>query len=123
VVNLPKDSPMVGVDFLGRSSYNSYLEVKDMQMAGIKDLKNRLTHYLRLTKKGDRVIVTDRGVPVAVLHSIDRIEDDAQVEERLASLAKRGMVRLPVRQGKLGRFRSIKVPGKPVSEIIIEERR
>jgi len=45
------------------------------------------------------------------------------IEERLASLAKRGMLRLPLKKGKLPPFKSVKAAGKPVSETIIEERR
>ncbi len=36
---------------------------------GIRDLKNRLTHYLEMAKRGHAVIITDRGSPVAVLHN------------------------------------------------------
>jgi prevent-host-death family protein len=92
-------------------------------MVGIKELKNRLTYYLRLTKEGDNIIVTDRGIPVAVLHGLDNVEKDASLEERLASLAKQGKIRLPLKKGRLGSFKPIKVKGKPASEIIIEDRR
>jgi prevent-host-death family protein len=94
-----------------------------MQMVGVKELKNKLTYYLRLTKGGNKIIVTDRGTPIAVLHSLDRIQKNAGIEERLASLAKRGMIRLPLRQGKLPPFKAVKAKGKPASEIIMEERR
>jgi prevent-host-death family protein len=92
-------------------------------MVGIKELKNKLTYYLRLINGGDRVIVTDRGSPIAVLHSLDHVEEHADEEERLASMAKRGMVRLPTKQKRLTAFKSIEARGKPVSRIIIEERR
>ena len=94
-----------------------------MQLVGIKELKNRLTYYLALTKKGDSVVVTDRGVPVAVLHNLDAIEENASIEEKLASLAKQGKIRLPLTNAKLKASRPVKVKGKPVSETIVEERR
>ena len=94
-----------------------------MQLVGIKELKNKLTYYLGLTKKGDSIVVTDRGRPVAVLHNLDAVEESASLEERLASLAKHGMIRLPLRKGKLSAVKPIKAKGKPASEIIIEERR
>jgi prevent-host-death family protein len=94
-----------------------------MQMVGVKELKNKLTHYLKLTKGGDRIIVTDRGSPIAILHSLDHVEEDAGKEERLAALCKREMIRLPAKQGKMRRLKSIQVNGRPASEIIIEERR
>jgi prevent-host-death family protein len=94
-----------------------------MEKVGIKELKNKLTHYLKLTRKGDRIIVTDRGAPVAILHGIDGVDTDASVEERLVSLAGKGMVRLPAEPAKLGPFRPLSIRGKAASAIIIEERR
>ena len=94
-----------------------------METVGIKELKNKLTYYLKLTKEGNRIIVTDRGSPVAIIRSIDRMRNKTGIEERLASLAKRGMLRLPLKKGKLPPFKSVKATGKPASEIIIEERR
>ena len=94
-----------------------------MHLVGIKELKNRLTYYLKLTQKGDRVVVTDRGAPVAVLHSLDQIEDSASVEEKLASLGKKGMLRLPTGRQRLPAFEAILAAGKSASEIIIEDRR
>jgi len=94
-----------------------------MQLVGIKELKNRLTYYLGLIKEGDNIIVTDRGVPVAILHDLNTIEEKASVEERLASLAKRKLLRLPVRKKELHPIERLKVKGKPVSETIIEDRR
>jgi len=94
-----------------------------MQLVGIKELKNRLTYYLRLTKEGDKIVVTDRGAPVAILHSLDDIEESAGCEEKLAALGRKGLVRLQLKQGRLIPFKSIEVTGKPASEIILEDRR
>ena len=58
-----------------------------MSTVGIKELKNRLTHYLRLTQKGEEVIVTDRGQPVAVIHQITADQPVLTREGRLAQLA------------------------------------
>lgn len=95
-----------------------------MQMVGVRELKNKLAHYLKLAKEGSNIIVTDRGMPVAILHNLDNIEKDAGIEERLASLAKHGMLRLPTK--KCTFIKEIKRPvikGKPLSETVIEERR
>ena len=94
-----------------------------MQTVGVKELKNKLTHFLKLTRGGDRIIVTDRGSPIAILHSLDHVEEDAGKEERLAVLSKRGMIKLPAKRGKMRSFKSIQVSGRPGSEIIIEDRR
>jgi prevent-host-death family protein len=33
-------------------------------IVSIRELKSRLSHYLQLTRKGQSVVITDRGVPV-----------------------------------------------------------
>ena len=35
-----------------------------MSAVGVRELKNRLTYYLRRARKGEEVIVTERGRPV-----------------------------------------------------------
>ncbi|MDP3016381.1 MAG: type II toxin-antitoxin system prevent-host-death family antitoxin, partial [Deltaproteobacteria bacterium] len=32
-----------------------------MKTAGIKDLKNRLSYYLREVKKGEKILITERN--------------------------------------------------------------
>lgn len=93
-----------------------------MQLVGIKELKNKLTYYLGITKKGDRIIVTDRGAPVAVLHNLDS-EEHLSIEEKLASLAKQGKIRLPLKKQRAGSFKPVKIKGKPLSKTILAERR
>ncbi len=34
---------------------------------GIREMKNRLSHYLRKVKLGDTIIITERNVPIAKL--------------------------------------------------------
>lgn len=95
-----------------------------MQMVGVRDLKDQLTHYLSMVKKGENVVVTDRGNPIAILHSLDKTEATASPEEKLASLAKRGIIRLPTGRKKLDlETKAVAAKGKPMSEIVIEERR
>jgi antitoxin (DNA-binding transcriptional repressor) of toxin-antitoxin stability system len=40
-----------------------------MKVVGIKELKNKLSEYLRLVKSGEVVLVTDRGDVVAELRA------------------------------------------------------
>ena len=94
-----------------------------MHYVGIRELKNRLTYYLNLTRSGDNVIVTDRGKPLAILHSLDTVEADAGVEERLASLARKGGLRPPAPEAKFTRAAPCKAKGTPVSRLIVAERR
>jgi prevent-host-death family protein len=95
-----------------------------MQQVGIRELKNRLTHYLGEVKNGENVVVTDRGKPVAILHGLDKIEEEAGVEERLAALAAQGHVRLPTRKGPFLKIIPAQIlEGGPVSETLIKDRR
>ena len=93
-----------------------------MQIVGVKELKNRLTYYLGLVKRGDNIIVTSRGKPVAIFHGIDRMEKKVGIEEKLAIHAERGSIRLPLKKSP-SPFRPAKTKGKPLSQSIIEERR
>jgi len=94
-----------------------------MQIVGIKTLKDRLSYYVRLTREGDNVVITDRGTPVAVLHGLDSIENDAGIEEAIASLAKRGFLRLPLKKHHPLKVKPVKIKGEPLSDTITKERR
>jgi prevent-host-death family protein len=93
-----------------------------MAMVGVRDLKNRLTHYLGRAKRGEEVVVTERGRPVAILTSIGSIEKPHSLQAQLAKLAASGLVILPTAR-RLARVRRVRVPGQPVSRTILEDRR
>jgi prevent-host-death family protein len=93
-----------------------------MSTVGVKQLKDRLTHYLRHTKQGEEVIVTERGTPIAVIQPIQSAHKAASREAKLARLAAQGSVTLPT-QKPLKRVRLVKVSGKPISKAIVEDRR
>lgn len=48
-----------------------------MKFANVRELKNRTSKLLRLTQKGNNILITSRGKPVAILHGIreEEIED------------------------------------------------
>jgi len=93
-----------------------------MSAVGVRELKNRLTYYLRRAGKGEEVIVTERGRPVAVLRSLQHLDRAAGLETRLSRLAALGIVTLPTRKG-FGRTRPLRISGPPVSRAILEDRR
>ncbi|HET9489093.1 MAG TPA: type II toxin-antitoxin system prevent-host-death family antitoxin [Methylomirabilota bacterium] len=93
-----------------------------MGAVGVRELKNRLTYYLRRARKGEEVIVTERGRPVAVLQSVQNLDRAAALETRLARLAALGIVTLPTRKG-FGRARPLRISGPSVSRAILEDRR
>jgi prevent-host-death family protein len=93
-----------------------------MATVGVRDLKNRLTYYLGRAKRGEEVVVTERGRPVAILASIGSIEKPQSLPGQLAKLAAGGLVILPTAK-RLARVHRVRVSGQPVSHTIIEDRR
>lgn len=94
-----------------------------MQTVGVRELKNRLTHYLSEVKNGENVVVTDRGNPVAIMHRLDKIEKNAGLDERLAALAAQGCLRLPTGKSPSTSFTPVNLKGESLSETVIRERR
>lgn len=93
-----------------------------MSTVGIKELKNRLTAYLRRTKQGEEVVVTERGKPIALIQPIESAPQIVSREARLAKLAAQGHIRLPSRK-LLKKVRRVTAAGRPTSELILEDRR
>jgi len=86
-----------------------------MIAVGIRELKMRLSEYVRKASLGEEIMVTDRGREVATLVPVTR-------ERRaLKVLADDGKARMPV--GKPRGARGLSVKGKPLSETVIGDRR
>jgi antitoxin (DNA-binding transcriptional repressor) of toxin-antitoxin stability system len=65
-----------------------------MKTVGVRELKNRLSEYIRYVRAGEGVLVTDRGEVVAEIGPPGHGAVDASVPPGLAALARRGLVRL-----------------------------
>lgn len=65
-----------------------------MKTVGVRELKNRLSEYLRYVRAGEGVLVTDRGEVVAEIGPPGHGAPDASVPPGLAALARRGLVTL-----------------------------
>lgn len=94
-----------------------------MHRVGVRELKNRLTHYLSRVREGVTVVVTDRNEPIAVLHGLDAVDENAGLDERLAALAHAGALTLPSRKVPFPPVRRAKAKGRPASEMLLEDRR
>ena len=84
---------------------------------GTRELKNRLSHYLRRVKAGETVIITERGKPVG---QIVPIETD--LSGRLQKLAEAGVI--DWNGGLVPAYRPAAVnrSEKLVSDLVSEER-
>ncbi|PWH14248.1 MAG: prevent-host-death protein [Ardenticatenia bacterium] len=84
---------------------------------GVRELKTRLSAYLRRVKAGDTVIILERGVPVGRIVPVN-----ASLEVRAQRLVEAGLVawngqRLPP-AAPLARTRG----GRTVADLLLEER-
>jgi prevent-host-death family protein len=64
---------------------------------GIAELRNRLSYYLKQVRNGGRVVVLDRGEPIAELVPYSPASDDLQ--GRIAAMSQEGWITAqPVRR-------------------------
>lgn len=92
-----------------------------MISAGIKDVKNNLSRLLARVKAGEEVLITERGRPVGRI--VKENHGDKAIRAALGPLLQRGLITLPSRSILKDRISAVGVPGKPVSEMVIEGRR
>ena len=56
----------------------------------IRELKSRLSHFLRLTKEGASLIITDRGTPIGRIVPI--VQTGKRLDEHLAAMKQAGQL-------------------------------
>jgi prevent-host-death family protein len=89
-----------------------------MATVGIRELKNRLSEFLRRAAEGERVTVTDRGRPLAVIVPAAETAQD----EKLVLMVREGLAKWDGGKPPPPR-RRVRLRGKPISETVIEDRR
>ena len=92
-----------------------------MISAGIKDVKNNLSRLLAQVKAGEEILITERGRPVARI--VKENHGDKSIRAALEPLIQRGLIALPSRSILRDCIAAVEAPGKPVSEMVIEDRR
>lgn len=85
---------------------------------GTRELKNKLSEYIRRVKKGQTVIVTERGNVVAQL-----IPPRQTIEERIWAMVDAGLADWNGKKTKPHKPRIINKSGKLISDLIMEDRR
>ena len=94
-----------------------------MAEVGVRDLKARLSEHLRRAQEGERLIVTDRGRPIATLGPVEEPQEPAY-PAWLIELAAEGRVRPGVGGKPLGMQPRVKLKGGvTLSQVVIEDRR
>ncbi len=95
-----------------------------MITATITEVKNGLSAILDRVKAGESVVVTDRGVPVAV---IEPVADRVDVEDRLLRLERAGIIRRGTGKPPVEMIRTpgprLRGDGPSLVDAVLEERR
>jgi prevent-host-death family protein len=81
---------------------------------GVRELHDRLSEHLQRVERGDEVVVTRRGQPIARLSGVEG-------EDPLEDLIRRGLLTPPSRTRSHRRAR-VKARGS-VSDLVAEQRR
>lgn len=99
--------------------------IASMRTVGVRELKNRLSEYLRHVRAGERVLVTDRGEVIAELAPPGHTAV-ASIPPGLVALAKRGLATLPSspNDASVYHLRPLRRRGRRVSaaQLLDEER-
>jgi len=98
----------------------SYAVVTMIEVS-VRELKSRLSHYLRKLEEGEQIKITRRGKPVA---TISPVISKRSPDEKLRDMAARGIITysgrkfVPPKRGV--RMRG---EGPTIAEMVIEDRR
>lgn len=96
-----------------------------MKAVGVRELKAQLSRYLEEVRRGEVVLVTDRGRVVAEMRrpSVPDHPDRTRAERALSALAERGELRLGVRpQPVAPAVSGLKVPSKVIDRLLADAR-
>lgn len=94
-----------------------------MRAVGVRELKNRLSEYLRAVRAGEAILVTHRGEVVAELHRPGEVSPSAELPVRVAALVREGSL-LVGKSNQEARYRRLSrlAPGVDARELLDEER-
>ena len=98
-----------------------YMDVKPV---GIRELKKNLSKYLQNVKKGNGVIVSDRGKAIAQIVPYEPQSEQSRLQSLLLKLSVKGKIILPsvYKKPSLPTSRE-KLKGSPFSDAVKEDRR
>lgn len=89
-----------------------------MAAVGIRELKNRLSQYLRRVRAGERLVVTERGKPIAII--LAPLVTPA--DRRIDAMLREGVARWEGGKPQ-GARRPPRIKGPSVAQAVIDDRR
>ena len=96
-----------------------------MENVGIRDLKNRLGHYLRAVRRGETILVTAHGKPVARLVPVfppGKRALPSDLEARLWELAAQGVLSWNGGTAQLPQPAAVNRGPALLSDVVVEDR-
>lgn len=90
-----------------------------MERVGLREANVHFAKYMKMVKEGEEILLTDRGEPFAVIKPLAKRKKP--VEERLQLLEKEGIL-IRAKKRKLTLHELVTLEGRPLSEIVAEER-
>jgi prevent-host-death family protein len=84
---------------------------------GIRDLKARLSRYMRAVKSGTTIVVTERGRPVGRLIAIQ-----SSPQDRIAELAKAGFLQWNGKKFRPRKVSPVVRGNTTVADLLLENR-
>jgi prevent-host-death family protein len=94
-----------------------------VKAVGVRDLKNRLSSFLRDVRAGETVLITDRGEVVAQIAPPGSYDTRPDIPPGLQALARRGLATIgaPNSTAVYKRFPRVLKPGR-LAQLLDEER-
>lgn len=96
-----------------------------MEQVGVRELKNRLAHYLRTVRKGHTIVVTKRGKPIARLVPLSppgQTPVPPEIESRLWELVSQGLLTWSGGAFQLPEPVAVNRSPHLLSELVVEDR-
>ncbi|TEU17599.1 MAG: type II toxin-antitoxin system Phd/YefM family antitoxin [Anaerolineales bacterium] len=96
-----------------------------MESVGVRELKDRLSHYLRAVRQGESVMVTVRGKPVARLVPVSprgKAALSPELEEQMWELAAEGFLTWNGRPFLMPEPAAVNRGPELLSDLIVEDR-
>jgi prevent-host-death family protein len=85
--------------------------------ASIRELKSRLSEFLRLIRKGESVVITDRGVPIGRIVPIG-----VDINQRVAAMCEAGLAQWNGRRLRRRKPVAAVRGSRTVAQILVEDR-
>ncbi len=90
-----------------------------METVGIRELKQNLSKYIKKTRLGEKIIITDHKKEVAVLLPFTKEETES---EKLTALVKEGIIKWKGSK-PTGSVSKPRILGPSVADAVLEDRR